>query len=229
VVLTVNVIVLLGLATMLSLGLYINIYYIYGGDKAAAARLSGIAGSLTAGLSYVSVFMATVISTHYGKRRAVEAGLWLSLIGVVLMWWTLDPARPYLQLVSAAFVGLGLQGCWMLFISMIGDVCEEDELATGMRREGIYSAVGGFSRKLAVAVAALGGGALLKLCGYDAAVAESVGAPQDVVERMKLWYILGQIAVLVLGLILLRLYPITRERARETQRLLRERNAGRAV
>ena len=229
VVLTVNVIVLLGLATMLSLGLYINIYYIYGGDKAAAARLSGIAGSLTAGLSYVSVFMATVISTHYGKRRAVEAGLWLSLIGVVLMWWTLDPARPYLQLVSAAFVGLGLQGCWMLFISMIGDVCEEDELATGMRREGIYSAVGGFSRKLAVAVAALGGGALLKLCGYDAAVAESVGAPQDVVERMKLWYILGQIAVLVLGLILLRLYPITRERARETQRLLRERNAGRAL
>jgi GPH family glycoside/pentoside/hexuronide:cation symporter len=223
VVLCVNVIVLLGLATMLSLGLYINIYYIYGGDKAAAAKLSGIAGSLTAVLSYASVYLATFLSTRFGKRRAVETGLGLSLIGVVSMWWTLDPARPYLQLISAAFVGLGLQGCWMLFISMIGDVCEEDELATGLRREGIYSAVGGFSRKLAVAVAALGGGVLLKVCGYDATVAETSGAPAEVVERMKLLFILGQIAVLVLGIVLLHFYPITRERAMETQRLLRER------
>jgi len=225
IVIAVNVIVLLGLAMTFGLGLYMNIYYVYGGDKAAAAKLSGIGGSLTAALSYLSVMLATFVATRFGKRRAVEVGLGLSLIGSASLWWTLNPNYPYLQLISASFIGLGLQGCWMLFISMIGDVCEEDELQTGMRREGIYSAVGGFSRKLAVAVAALGTGFILKISGFDAEVAESVGAPAEVVERMKVLYIGGQIGVLLLGMILLQLYPITRERAMETQRILRERRA----
>jgi len=226
IVLSVNLLVLLGLATMVSLGLYINIYYVCGGDKAAAAKLSAVAGSMVAGLSYVSVWMATVISTHYGKRHAANVGLGLSLLGAISFWWTFSPAMPYLQLISAALTGLGLQGCWMLFISMIGDVCEEDELKTGMRREGIYSSVGGFSRKAAVAAAAVGTGAVLKICGFDAEIAEKVGAPLPVVLSMKNWFIFGQSGFLILGMFLLRFYPITRERAGETQRLLRERRRG---
>lgn len=229
IVLLVNVIVLLGLATMMTLGLYINIYYVFDGDKAAAAKLSGLSGSMVATLSYVSVWMATVISTRLGKRRAAEIGLSLTLVGTISFWWTFSPEYPYLQLISAAFVGLGLQGCWMLFISMIGDVCEEDEVRTGLRREGIYSAVGGFTRKAAVAAAGLGGGLVLKFCGFDAEVAETTGAPADVVERLKLWFIIGQCCVLVLGIVLLRFYPITRERAQETQRILRERREAKAA
>ncbi len=216
-------IVLLGLATMASLGLYINIYYVYGGDKAAAAQLSAVAGSLVAGLSYVSVWMATVLSTHFGKRHAANVGLGLSLIGAISCWWTLSPERPYLQLISASLTGIGLQGCWMLFISMIGDVCEEDELQTGMRREGIYSSVGGLSRKAAVAAAAVGTGLVLKVCGFDAEIAEKVGAPLPVVLSMKTWFVFGQAGFLVLAMFLLRFYPITRARAEKTQRLLRER------
>lgn len=136
IVLLVNVIVLLGLATVMTLGLYINIYYVFEGDKMAAAKLSGFAGSMVAGLSYVSVWMATVIATRTGKRRAAEIGLALTLLGTVSFWWTFSKEYPYLQLISSALTGLGLQGCWMLFISMIGDVCEEDELQTGLRREG---------------------------------------------------------------------------------------------
>jgi len=226
IVLLVNVIVLLGLATMMSLGLYVNIYYVFEGDKAAAAKLSGISGSLVAGLSYVSVWLATVISTRLGKRRAAEFGLAVTLIGTITFQWTFSREYPFLQLISAALVGLGLQGCWMLFISMIGDVCEEDELQTGLRREGVYSAVGGFSRKAAVAAAGLGSGLILKLVGFDAEVAEASGAPEGVVQRLKLFFILGQATVLIAGIVLLRFYPITRERAEETQRILRARRGG---
>jgi glycoside/pentoside/hexuronide:cation symporter, GPH family len=225
IVVAVNLIVLLGLATMFGLGLYLNIYIVYGGDKMAAAKLSGIGGSLTAGMSYLSVMMATWLATRFGKRRAVEAGLVISLLGSLSLWWTLNPAMPYLQLISSALIGLGLQGCWMLFISMIGDVCEEDELETGLRREGIYSAVGGFTRKLAVAAAALGTGAILKISGFDATLAETSGVAPDVLYRMKLLFIAGQVAVLLLGIYLLRFYPITRARAEETQRKLRARHA----
>lgn len=223
IVMTSNLIVLLGLATMVSLGLYINIYYVYHGDKAAAAQLSAWAGMLVAGLSYVSVWMATVLSTHFGKRHAANIGLGISLAGAISFWWTFSPTMPYLQLISAALTGLGLQGCWMLFISMIGDVCEEDELKTGMRREGIYSSVGGLSRKAAVAAAAVGTGIVLKVCGFDAEIAEKTGAPHEVVMSMKNWFVFGQAGFLALGMFLLRFYPITREKAEETQRLLRER------
>ena len=225
IVLVVNLIVLLGLATMVSLGLYINIYYVCGGNKAAAAQLSAVGGSLVAVLSYVSVWMATVLSTHFGKRAAAHCGLGLSLVGAISFWWTFSPAMPYLQLISSALTGLGLQGCWMLFISMIGDTCEEDELMTGMRREGIYSSVGGFSRKAAVAAAAVGTGAVLKICGFDAVVAESTGAPHQVLVSMKNWFVFGQSGFLILGIFLLCFYPITRQRAEETQRILRSRRA----
>jgi len=223
IVLTTNVIVLAGLATTMTLGLYLNIYYVYGGDKIAAAKMSGISGTLVAVLSYVSVMMATFISTRAGKRRAAEIGMGLAALGTASFWWTLRPDMPYLQLISAALIGLGLQGCWMLFISMIGDVCEEDELENGFRREGMFSSVGAFSRKLATAFAGLGGGVVLALCGYNAEIAETVGAAPEVIQRMKIYFVIGQTSVLLLGIALIRLYPITRERAMQTRRLLQER------
>jgi GPH family glycoside/pentoside/hexuronide:cation symporter len=223
-VLTANGIVLVGLATMASLGLYLNIYLVFDGDKAAAAKLTGISGTLYACLSYVSVMLATYISTHWGKRRAAEIGLSLAALGVASFWWTLTPAAPYLQLASTALISLGLQGCWMLFISMVGDVCDEDELATGLRREGIYSSVGGFSRKIAVAIAGLGTGVILNLCGFDAEVAETTGTPKAVLFALQLWFVIGQTAVLLAGIFIINRYPITRLRAQTTRAAIQARS-----
>jgi GPH family glycoside/pentoside/hexuronide:cation symporter len=218
-----NLIVLCGLAATVSLSLYLNIYYVFGGDKGAAGKLVGLSGTLSAISSYASVYMATLISTRFGKRLAMEVGLVLAALGTASLWWTLSPERPYLQLISSILIGLGLQGCWMLFVSMTGDVCDEDELQTGLRREGMYSAIGGFSRKMAVAIAALGTGLLLNLAGFDAATAEATGASADVLWRLKAFFCLGQTLVLVAGMLLLRLYPITRDRALATRRAIEDR------
>ena len=37
--------------------------------------------------------------------------------------------------------GYGVQGGWLLFSALLGDICDEDERQTGLRQEGIYSAV----------------------------------------------------------------------------------------
>jgi len=116
-----------------------------------------------------------------------------------------------------------LQGTWMTFFTMVGDVCEEDELKTGLRREGMFSSIGGFSRKMAVAVAAILAGNTLKWIGFDAESAATSGVPEAVLANLKISYVLGQAAVMAFGLILISFYPITRKRAMETQRLLRER------
>lgn len=223
IVLTTNAIVLIGLATMASLGLYLNIYLVFDGDKLAAAKLTGVAGTLYACLSYLSVMLATFVSTRWGKRFAVQLGMTLALLGIASFWWTLTPEAPYLQLFSTALTALGLQGCWMLFISMIGDVCDEDELTTGLRREGIYSSVGGFSRKVAVGLAGLGTGLVLMLCGFDATIAETEGAPSEVILQLKSVFVIAQTLVLLLGIAIISAYPISRERARATQETIRLR------
>ena len=223
-----NLAVLLGLATFVSLSLYVNIYYIFGGDVDAGARLAGMAGSLYAGVSYVSVLLASKIGTTLGKKRAAQVLLSLTLVGVASLYWTLTPEQPLLQLVSVAIIGFGLQGTWMIFFIMIGDVCEEDELDNGLRREGIFSAVGGFSRKAAVAVAAIASGTLLNAVGFDAEAAKETGIDPAVAQLLKNTYVIGQAGVVLLGLVLISFYPITRERAMETQRRLKERRAAAA-
>ena len=218
-----NVVVLLGLATFVNLSLYVNIYYIYAGDTDRGAALAGLAGSVYAGASYISVLLATKLAKHIGRKAAAVWLLLLTLVGVLSLFFTLRPDMPYLQLASTVVVGFGLQGTWMTFFVMIGDVCEEDELRTGHRREGVYSSVGGFSRKAAVAVAAILGGSVLNWVGFDARAAAESGTPPDVAARLKLVFVLGQAAVVLLGLVLIAFYPITRVRALETQRRLRER------
>lgn len=218
-----NVVMLTGLATFVNLSLYVNIFYIYGGNRDAGTALAGMAGSIYAGASYLSVILATGIATRLGKKTACVFLLLLTLAGVSSLWWTLTPQMPYLQLLSTVLIGFGLQGSWMMFFIMIGDVCEEDERENGLRREGIFSAVGGFSRKMSVAVASLLGGSLLGFIRFDAEAAATGNLDSGVVESLKTVFVLGQAGVVLLGLILIYLYPISRERALETQRILDRR------
>ncbi len=52
--------------------------------------------------------------------------------------------------------------------SMVADICDEDELKTGLRREGMFGAVNGFALKAALSLTALIGGFLLTTSGFDA-------------------------------------------------------------
>ncbi len=220
-----NVIVLTGLATFVNLSLYVNIYLIYGGNRDAGLALCGVAGSVYAGVSYVSVIVAVWMSTRIGKKAAAQILLGLTLVGVGSQWFTLRPDMPYLQLVSTVIIGLGLQGTWMTFFTMVGDVCEEDELQTGLRREGIFSSVGAFSRKMAVAAASILGGGALSWVGFNAETAATTGMPESVGVALKVAFVFGQAAVVLLGLITISFYPITRTRALETQRIMAARRA----
>jgi GPH family glycoside/pentoside/hexuronide:cation symporter len=218
-----NVVVLVGLATFVSISLYVNIFYIYGGDRLAGTSLAGIAGSVYAAAAYVSVMLGTWIGTHIGRKAAGIILLGITFVGVTSLAFTLRPEMPYLQLVSTVLVGLGLQGSWMTFFVMTGDVCEEDELRTGLRREGVFSAVGGFSRKMSVAVAAITGGTALHLVGFDAEEAALGTLAPEVLARLKWVFVGGQMSVVALGLVLISFYPITRAKALETQQLLIDR------
>jgi GPH family glycoside/pentoside/hexuronide:cation symporter len=218
------IIIILGLFSAGTLGLYVNIYYVCG-SKELAAKISGISGSVGAITSYLSLFLIARFSVRWGKRNAMIIGLFFAMAGVFSMWWTLTPKWPYLQLISSFILCMGLQGCWLMVSSMVADICDEDELKTGLRREGVYGAVNGLALKGALALTAVAGGVMLKFSGYDPKVAESVGSvPIEIAMKMKALMIGGQTTVLVFAIVIFLFYPITKKRSEETRQILDERH-----
>lgn len=215
------VVILCGLFIGGTFGLYVNIHHVFGGDKSAAATVTGISGTVTAGAAYASIFLATWVATHFGKKTAMLWGLGIGALGGASLWVTMTPSAPYAQLISAALIGLGLQGCWLMVSSMTADICDVDELKTGLRREGLFSALVGFVQKAAFAAIALAGGIFLRLSGYI----ETAPPGPDVVFHMRLFLVGFTVLGLLAGIAVMVAYPITREEADSTRRLLDHRNA----
>jgi len=208
--------------TMFSCGvlmLYINIYYLYDGDKVAAGKLTGIAGSIMIGAAFLGMLLMKKISELTGKKTAMLISLGFAITGTVVSWFTLTPKMPYLQIVSGVILGMGVQGCWLLSSSILGDVCDDDERRTGLRQEGLYSAVMGFVNKLAFAFTAIGSGYVLKFSGF----VEGQVVSRQIGYRMKVIFICLQGTGLLVGLLMMALFPIGRKRAEETRRILDER------
>ncbi|BAM03956.1 MFS transporter [Phycisphaera mikurensis] len=221
--------------------------------KDHAAFLGLLAGVLAALTSYGSMFLAAWVSRRTGKRPAMILGLSLMLVGTVSIWFLYDPAaaindrdgglvRGFVAaagalgaepdpaaikpgvLLATFLLSLGGQGCWLMVDSMTADICDEDELRTGRRREGMFGAAQGFGRKIALAFTVLGGGFLLDWIGFDPEAAEAAGGVgPEVADRMLLTLILCQGGGLVIALCVFALYPITRARAAATQAELARR------
>lgn len=185
------IIIIVGLFSAGTLGVFVNIYYICGGNKDFGGLLVAVAGSLSAVVSYLSMFLITTVSTRTGKKTGMFLGLTLALAGASGAWFALDPRWPMAQLLTTVIGCMGLQGCWLMVSSMVADVCDEDELKSGLRREGMFGAVNGFALKAALSATALIGGMLLTVTGFDAEEIDQFEARTiaQVIEPARQWNI----------------------------------------
>jgi GPH family glycoside/pentoside/hexuronide:cation symporter len=122
--------------------------------------------------------------------------------------------------VVGAIAFIGMQGCWLMTDTMLADICDDDELKTGRRREGMFSSVKGFALKAAQALTFGIGGYMATAAGYDPLQIEAGGLDTDIAVRMKALLIGFQTIGLIIAIALMWFYPISRKRAEETQRLL---------
>lgn len=223
------IVIITGLFSAGALANFINIYYVCGGSKDFGSRVTLVCGVVSALTSYGSMALIGAISRRFSKRLAMNVGLALTIVGALLSWWVLDPRWPWMQLVTAVVGFLGLQGCWLMVSSMIADICDEDELAGGARREGMFSAVNLLTMKLSIALSSLIGGWLLAWTGFDAETVAQTGLSDITAWRMKALFVGIQVAILAVAMLILGLYPISRERAAATRRRLDQRQAARAA
>jgi GPH family glycoside/pentoside/hexuronide:cation symporter len=107
--------------------------------------------------------------------------------------------------------------------AMLGDVIDEDELATGERREGVYVGFFTFLRKLGGASAVLVAGVALDLAGYDGAL------PREQQTQLALTAIGGLTAFapalfLALSIWVAKDYPLSRTAHQQIVARLRRRS-----
>ncbi|MEI6491291.1 MAG: MFS transporter [Verrucomicrobiota bacterium] len=226
VVMGIIVTLIIGSQTAGALGFYLNVYYLYGGNKLAAGALLGVGQLVGAGVGFASAPMIAAYAKRTDKITALQACLVIGLIGAVGSWFLFTPSMPYLSLVAMMLLSLGGNAFWILVNSMKADVCDWDEMTSGRRREGLYGALGNWMQKGATSVTYLAAGLVLQWTGFNAAAegAQTSGA----INGMRLGFALIPVVFLVPCLILLRFYPITKSKAKEMQEHLkncRQRNS----
>ena len=216
------VLLMVGFQVVMGFGNYIQIFYLFGGDKGAASSLMAQNGTLWAIVAIVGVLPMTSLSKRFGKRATVLAALALIAGGNLAKIICYDPALPRLTYLPTVCLSLGMVFCFSLVNSMISDICDEDELATGIRREGIYFATYNWWWKVAVSIATVASGYLQRFTGF----VEGAGTQSSATLFWLRFWEIGLPSLLCgIGIALLARYPLTEARAYEIQALLAERRS----
>jgi Na+/melibiose symporter-like transporter len=106
----------------------------------------------------------------------------------------------------AALTGIGYAAVDLMPWAMLGEVIDEDDLASGERREGIYNGIFTFLRKLAGALAVFLALGLLDLLGFQRGGEQ----PEAVRQAIRWMTSLSPPLFLLMGVAILWRYPLTR-------------------
>ncbi|HOT17846.1 MAG TPA: MFS transporter [Bacteroidales bacterium] len=167
------------------LGSYIPIFYVFGGDKVAGAKLLGINGTIWAITGVLAVFPLNWISPRLGKRNTLIISMLLMTLAQLSKIVCYNPEHPYLVIIPTIMLSAGMLFFFTLGSSMVGDICDEDELRTGKRTEGSYYSFYWWFIKLGTAFASFVAGVLITLTLFDETQVTKVDSLQGSVRDMQ--------------------------------------------
>lgn len=240
-------VILLGLRVIQTLGtslygataFYIGVYSVCQNDKHLYNSLPIYNGWIGLGMAFLMVPLSSVLSRGIGKRRGLIASYGFGFLSACLLPFFAQPGMPYLLLTHMIVFNV-------LFGVMLGmfqgavmpDICDIDELKSGERREGLFSAVNSFVSKMENSVCALLGGYILAFSGFDAEKAKKTAAlaadatqaardalqqTPDVLEKLRWLGFTPAIVFSGLAFLIVWLYPVTEKYMANVRAQLDER------
>ncbi|MEY3000142.1 MAG: hypothetical protein RL648_356, partial [Verrucomicrobiota bacterium] len=123
-----------------SMDYYLLVYYMFDGDLLQGSTWKGILSTGYAICGVLSIPLVIWFSRRTSKLTALKTAYLLSIANAVSRWFIYQPGNEYWILVDP------LLGCFLWTAtgtvkqSMLADICDEDELQHGERREGVYGA-----------------------------------------------------------------------------------------
>jgi GPH family glycoside/pentoside/hexuronide:cation symporter len=210
----------IGTAMVSALGYYATVYYVCKGDVALATKWNTAMGLAGMAFGFLGIPFFTWVARRFGKRTGLAMVLVLAICAFIGDWWLYDPQMPVLQLFATGFVAFTGAGFWILYGSTLGDIVDYDELQTGQRREGSFSACQSWISKLGIALGVGASGWILQFTGFDSKL-----PAQSEHAIFMIRILLSGIPVigLVLALIAILRFPLTEARMREIRTALEAR------
>ena len=210
----------IGTAMVAALGYYATVYYVCKGDIALATKWNTAMGGAGMVFGFLGIPFFTWLARRRGKRTALATVLSLAICAFIGDWWLYDPELPGLQLFACGFVAFTGAGFWTLYGSALADVVDHDELETGQRREGSFSACQAWISKVGIALGVGASGWILQFTGFDSKL-----PVQSEHAIFMIRILLSGIPVigLVLALIAILRFPLTEARMHEIRVLLEAR------
>lgn len=163
----------------------------------------------------VGTFVANIFA---GKLGVVKANQLLLIIGSIplMLIFFVDGVIIYLFLIVAGF---GLSGPLVLTNVLFAQVCDEDEIRTGVRREAAFFGVNALITKPAQSLSLIIGPSLLTIAGFLTSATGEIILPQPTSALLVIKALIGLIPgiVVLIGAIILILYPLKGDYLKEVK------------
>ena len=159
------------------------------------------------------------VTDRFGARRAMMISTAFWICSFIPIFFFTD---YWIALIFWCISGIGLGGATYLIDLNISNICDEDELCTGRRREGSFFGMHALLIRLATIMVVISIGAVLTTNGWEVYTPEKV--TPELLFGLRALVSLFPIAALSISLIFLKIYPLTDEKANENQRKLKTRN-----
>ena len=215
----------------------------------AGGKLLGVYGTFSAICTAIVIPRIVTISKKLGKRKAFFITIPISIVGYAMKWLAYKQVHPaeselwsmlsgvgfisfmqvcwfiakshFLLLLCAPFIVFGLGSIFTIFLSMLADICDIDELETGERREGMFTAVYWWMVKMGLALAGLLGGAMLAWTGFDQG--KGIGQSLDTLLWMRVFDVVIPIVTSIIAIFIIYTMHDSEEEAHQVRAQLEER------
>lgn len=169
----------------------------------------------------IMIPVVTKLAEKKDRRTAGIVFVSIMLVGLVVIRLIGINNTPML-IASVFAVALGLACFWTIFYSMAYDLVEVDEFVNNRRRESMITAFPQFFQKFGAAIGMWIAGQVLELGNYDGKLAVQPDSAKQAIQNIAT---VIPAAFLVLALIGIIMYPVTKERFELlTKQLEKKRN-----
>ena len=174
---------------------------------------------MVGGMVFIPVWVK--LAQRFTKHATMQLAVLYGMVVPAFMLF-LPPEKLWLTAFAFLFVGAITSAHEMLPRTMMADVCDQDQAASGTERMGLYYSLLQLSSKLAAGLMASGIYMALSWIGFDPdAGGENT---QAMIDNVRYLIVFTPIGAYVLVLLLMWKYPIDRNRQKELRRIIEKRD-----
>lgn len=218
--------------TVSTIVVYFVKYYLHRGDEA-----SFVDGALLIA-QVISLPFFVALSKRTSKVRGYIIGLIIWAVAMLFSFLLHPDNANYWVYVFASVVGIGTGGIVVMIYAIFPDIPDVDELSSGTRREGIYSALVTFVRKFSSALAIFAVSNAIGWAGYVRPVHETISGVTKLIDQpqtdtfqlvLRLIFVLLPIILLAFALFFALRFPLTPKLHQRLNYLLAKQRANEPV